>query len=197
MKASSGAFRRGVPIVIGVAMAWVASFKLNEWLFEATSVSVRANWIFMPAALRLIVVLLFDQLGALGLVLGAYLTMPEKSVADLLPHSLIAMSSGLAPLFAVRAGRRLLGIADSLRGLRTVDIIALSVGCAAANAIILHLSLWFGDGYDGNLRHVLSVFVGDVTGSALVLVVLSIALSFILPRRTPDSSSSHEDADGA
>lgn len=182
MKASTGAVMRSASTAIGVATAWSISFLLNGWLFSFTQFTHYANWVFMPAALRLIAVLLFDEIGALGLVIGAFLTMPDKSFEQLLPQALVSVSSGLAPFVTVRAGRRLLGIPQSLRGLRTFDIIALSIGCAAANAIILNACLWLiGDLREG-LKHSLSVFVGDVAGAALVLFVLSTALALVLPR---------------
>lgn len=188
MKPSFGALRRSLAIVVGVALAWAVTFALNDWLFHLTQVSERANWVFMPAALRLIAVLLFDELGALGLVIGAYLTIGDKSASNLLSQSLIAVSSGLAPLVAVRTGRRLLGIADSLSGLRPLDIVALSLGCAAANAVILNVCLWLSGNFPNGVRHILSVFVGDVIGAAIVLFAMSGLLALLLPRRAPTAA---------
>ena len=43
--------------ICAVALLWVALFEVNNWLFSITEVSRYINWIFLPAALRVLAVL--------------------------------------------------------------------------------------------------------------------------------------------
>ncbi len=168
--------------VVGIAVTWLAAFKLNEWAFSGTFHSARANWIFLPAAIRVIAVLLFGDLGALGLVVGAYLVLYGAAGSDALHSAILAISSGIAPLIAVIALKRWFAISDTLAGLRPWHIIALSVACAASNALLLNGYLWLAGHLHSDFMQIATVFIGDFLGMAIVLLALSVALSFALPR---------------
>lgn len=168
--------------VIGIAVAWLAAFKLNEWAFSGTVHSARANWIFLPAAIRVIAVLLFGNWGALGLVVGAYLVVSGAGGDNGMHSFILAVSSGIAPLLAVIALKRCFSISNTLAGLRPWHIIALSVACAASNTALLNGYLWLAGHLHSDFVQIATVFIGDVLGMAIVLLVLSVALSFAMPR---------------
>ena len=168
--------------VIGIAVTWLAAFKLNEWAFSGTIHSARANWIFLPAAIRVIAVLLFGDLGALGLVVGAYLVVSGAGGDNGMHSFTLAVSSGIAPLIAVIALKRWFSISNTLARLRPSHIIALSVACAASNAALLNGYLWLAGHLHSDFVQIATVFIGDVLGMAIVLLVLSVALSFAMPR---------------
>jgi hypothetical protein len=165
--------------VAGVAAAWVIFFNINSALFAQLANSPRAHWIFLPAALRVLSVLLFDGWGAAGLMVGAYFTLSQHGLADLPGDLLVAASSALAPLIGIAACRRWLHIAWDLSGLRGLHIIAVSVATAAANTVILNLALAAVGQFHGNLVRIATVFVGDVLGTAIMLSVIAAALSLI------------------
>lgn len=168
--------------VIGIAVTWLAAFKLNEWAFSGTLHSARANWIFLPAAIRVIVVLLFGDLGALGLVVGAYLALDDAAGNNELDAIILAASSGIAPLLAVITLKRWFSISDTLAGLRPWHIIALSLACAVTNAALLNGYLWLAGRLHSDFVQIVTVFIGDVLGMAIVLLALTVALSFAMPR---------------
>ncbi|MEN9682674.1 MAG: hypothetical protein RLZZ427_425 [Pseudomonadota bacterium] len=168
--------------VAGVAAAWVMFFNVNIALFAPLANSPRAHWIFLPAALRVLSVLLFDGWGAAGLMVGAYFTLSRHGLADLPGDLLIAASSALAPLVGIAACRRWLHIAWDLSGLRGLHIIAVSVATAAANAVILNLALAAAGQFQGNLMRIATVFVGDVLGTAIMLSMIAAMLSLITRR---------------
>lgn len=167
---------------LGVAAVWVAFFNLNMLLFSGLAHSPRAHWIFLPAAVRVIAVLLFDSAGAFGLMLGAYFTLPHHHFADLPSQLLLSVSSALAPLVAIVACRRWLHIAWDLSGLRGSHIIAVSVACAAANAIILNVVMAAVGRFNDDLSQIATVFVGDVLGSAIMLTGIATLLSLMARR---------------
>ena len=53
---------------------WIGLFALNGWLFDRLAFSEQVSWIFLPAALRMIAVLLAGWVGALGIFLGSVAT---------------------------------------------------------------------------------------------------------------------------
>ena len=169
----------GVVTVTGVALAWLAVYNLNSLLFSELELTEKASWIFLPAALRIIFVLLFNKLGALGLVVGAYLTIQGSSDASIWHDMLVALSSGLSPWLAILFMRRLLGINTDLAGLRGAHILSLSIACAATNSVILNTTLILINDPAPALTQVVTIFVGDVLGAAIVLAVLAAALHVI------------------
>jgi hypothetical protein len=180
------ALQKGAPgkllIVVGVALVWVAFSRLNEFCFSFFAFSNRAHWIFLPAAVRILSVLLFDGLGAAGLMLGAYLTLPHEEISNLPIELLVSSSSAIAPLVAVAACRRWLCIAWDLSGLRGRHVVIVSVASAAANAFFLNLALFVADQTIGKGEQIVTVFVGDLLGTAIVLSGIVAVLSLTAPR---------------
>lgn len=168
-----------VLIITGTALFWLAFFHFNNFLFSKAALSSRAHWIFLPAALRVIFVLLFQGRGAVGLILGAYLTQPHASPADLPAEILLSISSGLAPLVGVVACQQLFKIDDQLAGMSGWHIIALCVASASANALILNsVEFVIGDRLP-DLESIAAVFVGDVLGAATVITAISLSLPVV------------------
>ncbi len=163
-------------IVAGVACAWVGVFELNAHVFAHLEHSERAHWIFLPAALRVLSVLLFQRLGAAGLVIGSYFTLSADQGYTLMEEVLLSLSSGVAPLLAVLLCQRFFRLKAHLYGLRGVHIVALSVACAAANSLVLNSYLLFFLEQKPALLQVAVVFVGDVLGSVIVLTTIAVGL---------------------
>jgi hypothetical protein len=168
-------------LIIGaVALLWRAIFELNNWLFSNFALSERIHWIFLPAAFRIIAVLIWGARGCAGLMLGAYLTFPRTGTDDLLYEILLSVSSGLAPLLAVLACRRFFTIRNDLANLNLWHVIALSVSCAITNALLINLLLAVLGKQQPNILAIKAIFVGDVMGAALVLGTIAIAVEIVL-----------------
>ena len=168
--------------IFGVVAAWVGVFTLNESVLAATQHSSRANWVFLPAAVRLLAVLLFGEVGAVGVVFGSLLTLPHAMAIDPAYNAALAISSGAAPLAAVLVSRQFMAISRNMGGLRAWHILVLSVSCAASNAIVLNGYMWASGHLHGDFIQIATVFVRDMLGTAIVLFVLSNLLAFTLPQ---------------
>jgi hypothetical protein len=184
VKSEPDAAIRQCLIVAVVALAWVATFELNAAVFPSLEHSARASWIFLPAALRPLAILMFGGLGALGLVLGAFLTVYGTSGGSTLHEIVLAVSSGLLPWAAVSVGKAMFKLPDSLAGVRPKHIVALSAMCAGSNALGLNAYLWLAGRLGEDLMHIPAVFVGDAFGSAIVLLAASAVLTVVFPRRS-------------
>lgn len=180
--ASETALREALVVAV-VALAWMASFEGNAWLFSELEHSGRAHWIFLPAALRLLAILMFGARGALGLVLGSLVTALGTSGGDTLHEIVLAVSSGLLPWAAISAGRALFNLPDNLSGIRAQHIIAMCTMSAGANALGLNAYLWLAGRLANDPKQILTVFVGDLLGAAIVLFVVSTALAILMPSR--------------
>lgn len=167
-------------IIASTALAWMVVFDLNTWLFSQAALTDRASWIFLPAALRIIFILLFQGRGAVGLIFGAYLTLPHTNPNDFSYEILLAVSSGLAPLAAVVFCQRFFTVHSELEGLNGWHIIVLSIASATANAIILNTLFAMIGRQVASLEAIAAVFAGDVLGAAIVIATISFSLSGIL-----------------
>lgn len=175
---------RSILAVLIVALAWVIVFKLNQLLFDGTRNSRWTHWIFIPAAVRIIAVMLLGWRGAAGLVLGAWFTLRPED-AGYLPHAIaLPVSSGLAPLFAMSMWRRLTGLREDLNGLRASDIVGLALSCAVMNSALLNLVLTLTGSVQRELLQIVTVVVGDAAGIMIVLMPLALLLSLRRTRKT-------------
>jgi hypothetical protein len=176
MTLSSDAVMRWIIAVIGVALVWLAFFRLNDWLFSQLAYTERAHWIFLPAALRVLAVLLLGSKGAVGLMAGAYLTLPHEEPNDLIYEIALSVSSGLAPLAAVAICQRFFKIKSDLGGLRGAHIVSLSAVSALANSVLLNILLFSTGRHHGDGVLAATIFIGDMLGAALVLLAVAIGV---------------------
>ena len=177
MTFSSGAIGRWIIAVFGVAIVWLAFFEINDWLFSQLAYTERAHWIFLPAALRVLAVLLFGGRGAIGLMAGAYLTLPHEDPNDLTYEIALSVSSGLAPLAAVVICQRFFKISGDLAGLRGSHIVALSVVSALANSVLLNILMFATERHHGDGVLAATIFIGDMLGAAILLLTFALGIS--------------------
>lgn len=158
------------PPLLQVAVAaasWVGLYELNAWLFAAFEHTQRISWVFLPAAVRLVVVLLWGWRGALGLGLGALVT--NVPIFGLLTAEsfLAAAASALAPCLAVALGRWAFGLPGSLQGLTPAALLKLAALNAACTLLLASL---FTDVWGvRSLADGAAMVVGDLIGTLIVL----------------------------
>ena len=164
--------------VVFAAAAYILLFILNEQLnpffWERTGVS----WLFLPAGLRLLLVLLCGWPAAVGIMIGGWIT-GSWMLADypwLVP--LFGVVNGLAPLLAAWSARRHFGIRASLANLTPLNLLGLSLLFAAINALLQQVFyLLSGVTPASDLPAALfAMFFGDVTGALVVLFITSLSI---------------------
>ncbi len=174
---------RTVALEVGaVAALWVLLFQLNSWLFARWETSALANWIFLPAALRLVAVLILGWRGAAGLFLGALITSALMN-APWPENVVLPALSALGPVLAVKLARDHLRWSVDLQGLRYSHLVLLAALGAISNGLLHHVYLALSaPDLDWD-----SVFVtmvgGDLVGTFVVMVIASAILRRLsLPR---------------
>lgn len=160
------------------ALLWIGLFYLNGWVFAALEETGTANWIFLPAALRLIAVLVLGWRGVLGLWLGTLATNTTVFDNIWVPESLgLAAVSALAPWLAVAMTRGKLELRPDLSGLDAVDLVALSVVCALWSAL-LHSAYLHWLGFDlAAAGSPVTMFVGNAVGTFLALYLFKLVMA--------------------
>ncbi len=169
--------------VAGVAAFWVALFKLNAVFFEWIGVSQYVSWIFLPAAIRMISVMLLDWIGAAGLFVGAIITSDPLLNNNLTEAIALAGLSALGPVLAVTFCTRWLRMPANFSGLGPRQLTLFGLVGALCNVIPHTIYFYVADRMHRPLDGVLPMFVGDLLGTVIVLYVCALVLKYVFPER--------------
>ena len=131
----------------------------------------------MPAGVRLLSVLLFDEYAVIGLFIGALITSP--AIATSLTESLvISLISALNPYIAIHITKRLLKVDDLLKKLGAKELILMGLFSAIFNCLSHHLYFYW-DEIKSSWANCATMFVGDLLGITITLVLFNMSLKFI------------------
>ena len=163
--------------ILAVATLYLLGFYANDLLFSNLEHHRGAHWIFLPAGLRLLGILLLGSIGPIGIFLGslvASLIMSQATPLELIVESLI--SAG-APLLTYYAALRY-GLSVNLKNLNAKSLFLLATFFAAASAL-MH-SIWYATQgvAESFATSVLAMFVGNLLGTIIVLYIFRAGLIF-------------------
>ena len=156
-----------------VSLAWLLTFRLNDWAFDMLKLSPHVCWIFLPAGVRLLAVLLFDWAGVAGLFVGCLVGLGTV-YGDNLPAALVlAGLSALGPLVALRLTRRWLKLPFDFSGLSPRHLATFSSVGALLNVVPSTIFHRLTDQPLTAFDHALPMFIGDAAGSLLLFYGLA------------------------
>lgn len=152
-----------------VASAFPALYAVNGLWADHLAWSSGVTWLYLPAALRPLAVLLFGWRGVVGLFAGGLLTF--ATFEDMPPTQAMAVAgvSALAPWIAVTLMLRFLGVSPRLDGLTPRHLLMIAAGCAALSASLHNLVYWGADLHEDPFRGLLPMFIGDMLGTLVML----------------------------
>jgi len=165
----------------GTAMLFIATIILNEYLFTRLEFAPGINWVYLPAGVRLLCVLLFAEAGAIGLLAASWLVCFFHFFPDDPLRALVGGILGaLAPYLAYRS---LLasGMAASLRGMNGKQLLRCAVLFAVASPAMHHAWFALQGQRDGLLNGFLAMASGDLAGTLIVLYGVRFALRAFAP----------------
>lgn len=165
---------------MGVAIAWIALFQLNDLLFSDINLSSFISWIFLPAAIRMLAVMINGWAGALGLFFGAILTNLSQLELEPLNVLVLAGLSALGPIAAVHLCKRWFQLPVDLVGLQRSQLFVFAVAGAIFNVIPHNLFFYMTGMSDDVWSGVFPMFVGDLAGTLIVLYVASFSIRMVL-----------------
>jgi hypothetical protein len=166
-----------------VALIWVGLFKLNAFFFDSIGFSHHISWIFLPAAIRMISVMLLDWIGAAGLFAGALITNAPWLDQNLSESIALAGLSSLGPVLAVTFCTRWLRMKGNLSGLGLRQLTLFGVVGALCNVVPHNIYFYMADRMQSPLDGVIPMFVGDLIGTVIVLYVCALFLKYIFPQQ--------------
>ena len=166
------------------ALAYAALFYFNNWIAGHLSYGLGVNWIYLPAGLRLFLTLIFGLSGAIGIAITSFLiSYFGEFPPDLTTCLGVGLISGFAPYLARIFVVSNVHISPDLSGLTLQKLMA----CILIYALLsagLH-QWWFSlRGLDeaGSLNHFFVMFIGDVIGTLLLIILIKYSLD-LLKRR--------------
>ena len=171
---------QGMQVVATMAL-FLAMLWVNDWLFRRLEFAPGINWVYLPAGMRLLCTLLFAEAGAVGLLLVSWWV----SFVYFFPHDperafMGGVLAAVAPYAVYRAASRRWGFEATLRNLTPTRLLVLALAYSLASPLLHHL--WFAWRGQGDLvRGFVAMFVGDLTGTLIVLYVIKGVLA-LLPR---------------
>jgi hypothetical protein len=165
-----------------VALLWVLLFSLNQWAFSVTEVSSYISWIFLPAALRMLAVMVCDWVGAVGLFVGAMLTNQTDLTGGLGDGLMLAFLSAMGPMLAFWFCTKLLSLSKDLSGLTATQLFVFASTGALFNAVPHNIYFYLSGRMSSPIEGLVPMLVGDLVGTLIMLYVVSVALRFVSRR---------------
>lgn len=170
--------RFDVLLVVITIVIFIGSLVLNELLFSASELVPGINWIYLPAGVRLLAMLMFAEAGAVGLLLASWLVSYFWFFPD---DHLRALVGGIlataAPYLCYRGAQAWFGITPSLANLTPRRLLLCALAYSIASPLLHHI--WFalrGDDVD-LVRGFTAMFAGDLFGTLIVLYTAKAAVS--------------------
>ena len=167
------------------ALLYSALFFLNDRLTEVFKYDLGVSWIYLPAGLRLFLILIFGLAGAIGIAAASFaISYFGVFPPDLVTCIGVGLISGFAPLLAKWLVVSNIPINNDLSNLSLKKIIF----CVLVYALVsagLH-QYWFElrDLESGSLNHFLVMFIGDIAGSILLIAIIKYSID-LLRRNKP------------
>jgi hypothetical protein len=153
-------------------------FHLNAFVFSTLEISTFINWVFIPAGLRLVAVLLFNRNAIVGLFVGALMTSMDSEISL---ASLIVLSflSAVNPYIAYKVSNALLKVKSSLIELTPNQLLLMSVMSAFFNTIFHNFYFYFSGLTQEFWMNSVKMFTGDLIGCLIVLYTFSFSIKLV------------------
>ena len=161
--------------VVGIALTWVLLFSFNNFAFSHFAHSAYANWIFLPAGVRLVAILLFDSIAILGLFVGSIITS-DFTHLNLTNVIVISAISAINPFIALNISKYFLKINSQLINLQPSQLLILCSISALFNGLAHTIYLNFSNLENAVLANLITMMVGDFLGCLIILYVFSIGI---------------------
>lgn len=154
------------------AVLWMTFWFLNKALVSDALVTTGISLIYIPAGIRLLLIMVFGVWGAVGIVLAdPILFVNEFGRGPPFEMMVNAAISGFGPLIAVKAAGRLFGISPDLDGLGPWHLPLLSLAVSLFVPLLFNIQFILNSRYPVGefARNYTAMATGDFLGCFLVL----------------------------
>jgi len=177
--------------ITATVIAFLASLWINQEVFTHTSFVRGVNWIFLPSGVRLLSTLLVGVDGFLGLLLAGLLV----DFVYWFPHDPVRAIAGailgsLAPYLVYRLALEHYDLRATLTNLTPKRLLILAFAYSVANPLFHHLWFALTGATKEWFESFFSMFVGDLTGTLILLYTMKGILA-LLPKQRSNSRMSN------
>jgi hypothetical protein len=162
------------------ALAYSALFFFNDWVTETLKYDLGVSWIYLPAGLRLFLILIFGLAGAIGIATASFaISYFGFFLPDLVTCIGIGLISGFAPLFAKWVVVSNTSISNDLSNLSMQKILLCIVVYALMSSGFHQYWFVLRDLESGSINHFLVMFAGDIAGSILLIALIKYGIDLM------------------
>jgi hypothetical protein len=159
------------------AFAYFAFYRLNTFLFSDLQFTHRVHWIYLPGGLRLLLVLLFFDLGVAGIFIGALMMnycyfFEGDHVFAVVASALVAFSAWLTRFLSLRW----FDLGENLTGLSLGIILKMALLLAMLSSLMLQYWFYINGKTNSFWDSLLVMALGKFTGTLIVLSIFSVVL---------------------
>jgi hypothetical protein len=176
-------------IITACALTYFLAFQLNTYLFSAFEYTQEVNWVFLPGGLRLILILLFVEWGAIGIGIASiaicYLNQIEINMITIIGTGFM---SGFAPWLARLICIDRLKLDVNLKNLTPATLLKISAVFALLSPVLHQLWFTWRNQTADFVRSTSIMAVGDLVGTMIVLYGSKLVLNLLSPAISNRSS---------
>jgi hypothetical protein len=166
-----------VLLALGSAIAYFVAFQLNFMLFNSLEFTQGVNWIFLPSGLRMLLVLVLLNSGAIGIAIATcFINYMHGSSDQHVFNIVTALISGFAPLLARKICIDYLQLGANLNNLTSKSLFQLSVVFALLSAVLHQVWFYWIAVSEKFVANSFVMAVGDWLGTVLVLATASLLI---------------------
>ena len=171
---------------LACACFYYVAFTFNRLIFDEYAFSFGVHWIFIPSGLQLVLVLTAVEEAALGIAIASWLIGFQYYYLESDLNTIITgIITGASPLLARKISFDFLHIEDDLKNLTFKSILLMSVIFALLSAMLHQLWFFYNHVSDQFLNNLLVMFVGNLTGTVMVLVFIKAASGLLKGQNSP------------
>jgi hypothetical protein len=169
-------------MVLATIVLFSAMLAINEWLFRWLEFAPGINYLYLPAGMRLLCTLLFAEAGAVGLLIVSWAVSFLVFFPGQFERPFIGgIIASAAPYLVYRLARTLYGLQASLANLTPRRLLVLALAYSVASPLLHHLYFAY-NGQDALWQGFLAMFIGDLTGTLVVIYGIKGLLSLAARR---------------
>ena len=169
-----------------VALIYVLVFKLNAWLFSVAKITDHISWIFLPAAIRMLAVMLLGWSGVAGLYIGSLSLLGSMFEFDPVGALIVAGLSSVPCLIAARVVQRLFRVRTDLAGMTGRQLLVFGVAGGFLSSGLHTLYFAYAAQSLAPVEGFVPMFVGDTLGTFIVLYLGALVINRLLPPAKED-----------
>jgi hypothetical protein len=170
------------------ALLYSSLFFFNDWLTDTLKYDLGVSWIYLPAGLRLFLILIFGLAGAIGIAAASFVISYFGAFPpDLLTCIGVGLISGFAPLFAKWVVVSNTYISNDLSNLSMQKILLCIVVYALMSSGFHQYWFVLRDLESGRINHFLVMLAGDIAGSILLIALVKYGID-LMRRGVPRES---------